>query len=217
MLPFLLYPIALIALADLPAITLLKRTMLAAPFAVLIAVFNPMLDTTPLLTFGRLTVTGGWVSFLSLILRFTLTVTAALVLLACTGIHGLCLALQRLGTPSVFTIQLLFLYRYLFLLVDETTRLVTAASVRSLGARAFPPKAFVPIVGHVLLRAVDRARRVYTAMTSRGFNGHIHTLKPLNFRLSDAAFTAFCLTFFTLARLCNLSRLIGSLTMEVLP
>jgi len=57
------------------------------------------------------------VSFLSIMLRFTLTVASALLLVATTGFNGVCLALDTLGAPKAFVVQLFFLYRYLFVLV----------------------------------------------------------------------------------------------------
>jgi cobalt/nickel transport system permease protein len=216
LLPFFLYPVVLMTVGELPVADILKRMLLLAPFAVLIGIFNPMLDRAPLLTIGALTITGGWVSFLSIILRFILTVTAALALLACTGIHGVCLALEKLGTPRVFTVQLLFLYRYLFLLVDEGARMVRARALRSCGNRGMGIKHYGPMLGHLLLRALDRAQRVHTAMSSRGFDGHIHTRKPLKPGLRDIAFVAFWALLLAVMRIHNVSHLLGSFVMEVL-
>ena len=56
---------------------------------------------------------------------------AALTLIAVTGFNAVCLALDKLGTPRVFVIQLVFLYRYVFVLVDEAARMVRARSLRT--------------------------------------------------------------------------------------
>ena len=73
----------------------------------------------------------GWISFASILLRFTLTVTAALTLIATTSFTGICMALEKMGCPRVFALQLLFLYRYLFVLVDEASRLIRARALRT--------------------------------------------------------------------------------------
>ena len=49
LIPFALYPFALIALANLPATYFLKKICLVAPFAILIGLFNPFLDRDILL------------------------------------------------------------------------------------------------------------------------------------------------------------------------
>ena len=83
-----------------------------------IGIFNPLIDTHVILTPFGIPVTGGWMSFLSIIVKFILTVSTALLLIAVTSFPGICEALERLKLPKVFVIQLLFLYRYLFVLLD---------------------------------------------------------------------------------------------------
>ena len=85
LLPFFLYPAALLAWGELPAGLLLKRLLLALPFAVLVGIFNPLLDRQVLLHLGPLAISGGWFSFFSILLRCLLTVGAALILIASTG------------------------------------------------------------------------------------------------------------------------------------
>ena len=67
-------------------------------------------------------VSGGWLSFLSILIKFVLTVSTAFLLIAVTSFPGICEALERLKLPKVFVIQLLFLYRYLFVLLEESPR-----------------------------------------------------------------------------------------------
>ncbi|MBE0617670.1 MAG: cobalt ECF transporter T component CbiQ, partial [Proteobacteria bacterium] len=135
LLPFFLYPVALASAGRIPFGYLSKRLLTVAPFAVLVGIFNPFLDRGTLLHLGELEVSGGWVSFFSIQVRFCLTVGTALVLIAVTSFQGLCAALQRLGVPQVLTVQLLFLYRYLFVLGEEAVRLVRARALRSFGGR----------------------------------------------------------------------------------
>jgi len=212
--PFAFYPGVLVTLGRIPAAYLLRRLLLVAPFALLIGILNPMLDRTPILRLGSVAVSGGWVSFLSIIVRFALTVGAALALLAVTGIQGICLALDRLGCPKPFTVQLLFLYRYLYVLADEGLRMVRARAARSFGLHGMGIKIYGYLVGHLLLRALDRAQRIHSAMTSRGFDGRVRRLRPLTFRPADAVFMAgWCLIFVTM-RIHNVSLLLGKVITE---
>ena len=64
-----------------------------------ITIFNPLFDQQTLLQLGPLAISGGWVSFVSILLRFALTVFAALILIATTSFTGVCMALERLGAP----------------------------------------------------------------------------------------------------------------------
>jgi cobalt/nickel transport system permease protein len=52
MVPFVLYPVTMLVGADLPVFYLLKKILLVSPFAILIGIFNPLMDTTPLVQIG---------------------------------------------------------------------------------------------------------------------------------------------------------------------
>jgi cobalt/nickel transport system permease protein len=179
LLPFVIYPVVLVALGNLPLGYLVKKVLLAAPFALLIGIFNPLLDRAVLIHLGSVEISGGWVSFASIMLRFVLTVSAALILVASTGFNAVCVALEKLGAPSAFTVQLLFLYRYIFVLADEAWRMVRARSLRSFGGRGMELKVSSLMIGQLLLRTLDRAQRIHLAMRCRGFDGEIRTVRRL--------------------------------------
>jgi cobalt/nickel transport system permease protein len=183
--------------------------LLAAPFAVMVGLFNPLLDRAPMLALGDTTIAGGWVSFASILLRFALTVSAALVLVACTGMHTLCAALGRLGVPRVFTAQLLFLFRYAFVLGDEAARMTTARALRA-GGRSATLASYGPLVGHLLLRAFERAQRVHLAMTARGYDGELRSLRELRWSARDTRFVLGWCAFFALARWVDLPQWLGA-------
>ena len=208
LLPFALYPAALAAQGDVPARWLLRKLALAAPFAVLVGLFNPLLDPAPVMAVGGTAIAGGWVSFASILVRFALTVGAAVVVVAGTGMNTLCAALDRLGTPRLFTSQLLFLYRYAFVLGGEASRMGTARMLR--GGTGSPTLAvYGSLAGHLLLRAFDRAERIHRAMLARGFDGEVRTLRALDWTAADTRFVAGFVAWFALARAVDLPQLLG--------
>jgi len=215
LLPFFLFPVAMIALADLPAGYLLKKLLLVSPFALFIGVLNPFLDRQTLVELGPLAISGGWVSFGSILLRFTLTVGAALILIATTSFPGVCMALEKLGTPRVFAVQLLLLYRNLFVLVDEGSRMVRARALRSFHGRGREMAVFGQMIGQLLLRTLERARRIHLAMLCRGFDGEIRLPRPLKIGRAEVLFTLGWSAAFILLRLYNLPRLVGGLLTEL--
>jgi cobalt/nickel transport system permease protein len=216
LLPLAAYPVALAVLGDVPPAPLARKLLLAAPFAVLVGIFNPLLDRAPMLALGETTVAAGWVSFASILVRFALTVGAALVLVAGTGMHTLCAALARLGVPQVLTAQLLFLYRYAFVLGAEAARMATARELRS-GGRALALSAYGPLAGHLLLRAFERAQRIHLAMVARGFDGQWRTLRTLRWSSRDTAFVLGWSLFFALARAVDLPQALGRLLLRAGP
>jgi cobalt/nickel transport system permease protein len=187
-----------------------------SPFALLIGIFNPLMDRDILITLGGLDITGGWVSFVSILLRFFLTVGAALVLIAATGFNAVCMGLEKLGTPRVFVVQLMFLYRYIFVLVDEAARMVRARSLRSFGHNGTGLRVFGNMVGQLLLRTMDRAQRIHLAMRCRGFDGQIHLMKRLKIGPREIFFTVGWSALFIVMRFYNFPQLVGSAFTEFL-
>ncbi|MDO8964126.1 MAG: cobalt ECF transporter T component CbiQ [Coriobacteriia bacterium] len=210
MLPFLLFPVALVSEGNLPARYILSRLLVAAPFALVVGVFNPLLDREIFAHIGSLGIAGGWVSYASIILRFLLTTAAAIVLVGTTSMSGVCNALERLGVPDVLSTQLLLLYRYIFVLGEEVMRMARARALRSFGGRGMGPSVYAQMLGHLLLRTYARAQRIYLAMKSRGFDGHVRALRRLRFTGADVAFLLGWSAFFVLARVHNLPLLIGA-------
>lgn len=207
LIPFFIFPVALMSLGQIPAGVILRKVLFASPFAVVIGMFNPLFDRDPALALGSLVITEGWLSFFSILIRFTLTVSAALTLVAITGMYRLAGGLERLGVPPVFVNQLLFMYRYLFVLVDEGATMVRAVQMRSPGLRALPWRVFGGLTGHLLLRAMDRAGRIHQAMVARGFDGVLRTGRERKLVAADVIFIAGWLLFFVIARRWNLSHL----------
>jgi cobalt/nickel transport system permease protein len=215
--PFLLYPVALIGAGHIPARHILKKILVAAPFALVIGIFNPFMDRQPIAHIGAFVVTGGWVSFASIMFRFVLTVGAALALVACTGMYRLGAGLEQLGVPRVFVMQLLFLYRYLFVVADEGLKMMRGVELRAGGRRSLHLRVYGSLIGHLLLRSMDRAERVYRAMVARGFDGEIRVLRRSSFGWTDWAFVCGCLAFFVVARSQNLANGLGLLVTGIVP
>lgn len=211
LIPLFLYPAALLSLGQIPAGPILRKVAIASAFAIIIGIFNPLLDREPLLVLGSLTLSGGLISFLSILLRFVLTVSAALTLVAVTGLFRLGAGLERLGVPRIFINQLFFLYRYLFVVVDEGATMLRAVHMRAPALRALPVHVYSGLTGHLLLRSIDRAGRIHRAMIARGFDGEIKTGESSTLRPRDGLFIACWIIFFVLARRWNLAHIIGAL------
>lgn len=214
LLPFFLFPAFLIGLANVPFVYLLRKLLIVSPFVIFIGIFNPFLDREIILQLGSLQVTGGWLSLLSILLRFTLTVGAALLLIATTGFPAICTAIVKLGVPRVFAVQLLLLYRYVFVLIEESIRMLRAYSLRSFSNKMMGYRVFRQLLGNLLLRTLDRAQRIHMAMLSRAFNGEIHIIRQFSFGWRELLFLSGFALLFTLLRFYNLTGFIGKLILE---
>jgi len=214
LLPFFFFPAFLIGMADLPFGYLLRKLAIVSPFVIFIGIFNPLIDRDILFQIGTLQISGGWISLFSIILRFTLTVSAALLLIATTGFPAICMAFEKLGTPRIFAIQMLMLYRYLFILIEESIRMIRAYTLRSFAKKKMHHQVFKQLLGSLLLRTLDRAQRIHMAMLSRAFTGEIHIVKHFSFGLREALYFVSFITIFTTLRFYNIADLIGKFILE---
>jgi len=208
--PFFIYPIALVSLGGLPYGYLLKKLLIVSPFAILVGIFNPLIDREILIRIGSIGISGGWVSFISIIFRFILTVTAALILVSLTGFNAVCAALIKFGVPRPFVVQLLFFYRYIFVLTEEAESMVRAMSFRAFNKGAMGFRAFISLTGNLLLRAFERAERIYRAMRCRGFDGNIRLVKPMKIRRQEIAFMSGWALLFVFLRYSNAPLKLGA-------
>ena len=102
-------------------------------------------------------------------------------------------ALNHLRIPTIITVIISFLYRYLFVLADEVLRLLRARQARSAAAPDKSPGGSVMwrarIAGHMagqlFLRSYERSDRIYNAMLSRGYKGELMTIHPHHFHARD--------------------------------
>lgn len=188
LMPFFAFPIFILILAEIPLMYLFKKLLFVSFFALMLGIANPILDRKVLMIIGSWEIPGGWVSFCSIMIRFTLTAGAALLLLTTTGMYNISRGLQRLGVPQIFVMQLFFLCRYLFVLTDEASRLARARAARSFGRKGLGISVFNNMISTLFMRSVDRAERIYIAMRCRGFDGSIRTMGKLHWTQTDSLF-----------------------------
>jgi len=175
----------------------------------MIGIFNPILDRNAVIHIADIGISGGWISFASILIKFILTVSTAFTLIACTGFNNICFALNRLGVPKIFSTQLLFLYRYIFVLAEEAARMIRARNLRSFNGKGKGIKSYGPLLGNFFLRTLNRAERLHLAMLCRGFDGNIRVMNKFSFGINEFLFMLIWISFFILFRLVNVTQIIG--------
>jgi cobalt/nickel transport system permease protein len=215
LLPLAIFPVLMAQLGEVSLRRIAVKVLLAMPFALMVGLFNPLFDLAPRMALWGYPIAGGWLSLLSILERFALTVAAALILMACLGIHKFCDALKQLGVPAVLTTQLLFLHRYTDVLVGELGRMNLARELRSGSVKSMPLAVYGSLLGHLLLRTLERAQRIHQAMLSRGFDGQLPTGRQQPWRTIDTIFLAVSLLTFLLLRTTDLTTLLGRWILSV--
>ena len=186
---------ALLILSRVPLLYVLKRSLVIMPFVVLIAIFIPFFREGEVagsynIWLWQLSVTyNGLEVFLNILAKAWLSVLSLILLTSTTRFSQLLKGMEKLRLPSVMTMILSFMYRYIFVLVDEVMRMKQARDSRNFGGRRlWQLRTVGNMIGTLFIRSYERGERVYAAMMARGFNGHTRTLESLSFRPSDALF-----------------------------
>jgi cobalt/nickel transport system permease protein len=210
LLPLFFYPVIIIAFAELPAAPILKRVLIVEPLIIGIGILNPLFEKQTF-ALGGLTLSIGWITFMSIFIKCGLTVSAALILIATTGMDRLAAALRMIRIPRIFVLQLLLTYRYISVLLEEVERMLTAYALRSPQQKGVQRSAWGSFAGQLLLRTFDRAQRVYQAMCIRGFRGEYNTGECIKIKTTDFLYMLGWILFFVVARMYNLPMLVGSI------
>jgi cobalt/nickel transport system permease protein len=166
----------------------LKRSFVALPFALAAITLPFTVPGQTIAQFGSWTISAeGSVRFLSILVKSWISVQMAILLSVTTAFPDLLWGLRALRIPKPLVGIVGFMFRYLFVLTDESQRLMRARTARA-GAGADARKTGGSwmwrgrvaggLVGNLALRAFERSERIYDAMMARGFQGEIKTLEP---------------------------------------
>lgn len=176
--------------AQILLVTLFRRSAIALPF-LLIVLVSTLFTRSGKVLFSlsvlrwTLPITGGGIEmFVSVALKSWLSVLVVGLLLHTTPFTDLVSGIQRLGLPPVLINIVSFMYRYLFVLLDEAERLERARASRSADPQGDSGRAIVwrakvlgGMIGSLFIRSYERSERIYQAMLSRNFGGEIRSLK----------------------------------------
>ncbi len=143
----------------------------------------------------------GLQKFVLINLKASLTIFMSIILTTTTDFTLLLHALEKFRIPQVIIVILSFMYRFIFLLIDEAERMIMAFQSRYIRLSLWQRLKYVAQeIGVLFIRTYERGERIYQAMESRGFNGSVNTLSELEWRFSDSVllfiFTAVILLSF---------------------
>ena len=193
-------PFALLVAGGIPLKFTFKHILIVSPFILILALSCPLYDRNPVSTsFGPFLfqTTMGWLRCFTILGKFIVTMLALIAMVSTTRFNDLLTGLQRLGLPKILIIQLGFLYRYIFVLIDKAHHILQARAsrkLRNLGYKA-ELKIAAGLLGSLLIRSIDTAKRINIAMQARGFDGNWRTLSTLRIRRADYLFILIAVTF----------------------
>lgn len=191
-----LYFLLILSISFLTRITprqILKRMCILVPFVLFMAMFVPFVKEGQVcwslkIGYWKLDVTyeGAW-TFLSIIIKSSLSILLLVIASSTTTFPEFLKGLDLLRLPRLLVMLMSFMYRYIFVLLDEARRLMRARSLRYFGSRYIDQfRVLGYMIGVLFIRTFERAERIYSAMILRGFNGEMRSIK--HFRLSYVDF-----------------------------
>lgn len=183
--------------------SLLLKSLVVLPLIALIGIFNPVVDRQVAIYIYGIGISHGWITFIGIALRGMLCVQAAMLLIESSGFRGVCQALSRLGMPKFLVNQLLMVYRYIRVLLEEALSMRRARESRGFGVKRMPLRMWGPFVGQLFLRSVTRAEHIHRAMLCRGYNGEIPNMyfSRQKWTLTDSLWLVTSVAVFTVIRI----------------
>lgn len=206
-----IYPVLLFQAADIPVRACFYKLRVVLPLVCAVGLVNPFLDRAPLMQLGNLTVTGGVVSMVTLMMKGVFSLMASFLLIATTPIDSLCAALRKLHVPSILTTLLLLTYRYIGVMLEQVAIMTEAYKLRAPGQKGIHISAWGSFLGQLLLRSMDRAQELYDSMLLRGFQGEFFYANVPPCKTSGIIYIILCAAAFVLARLVPITSLLGGL------
>jgi cobalt/nickel transport system permease protein len=185
--------VAVAVVARVPAATIWRRARVILPLILFVAAFIPFFRSGGAIhDLGPFTVSDAGLAVLGAVsAKATIGTVSAVLLGATTSFPAVLRGLEALRVPRLFTLIAAFMYRYLFVIVEEVHRMRTALAARAYRPRhALQARPIGRAVNALFLRTYSRGERVHLAMLSRGYSGAMPELAPLSFRAVDTAFVA---------------------------
>lgn len=205
------YPVILFVVGEISFGDGVRRLRLVLPVVCAVGIFNPFFDRNIVTHFGRIAVSGGVLSMITLMLKGIFTVFASYLLIASTTIEKICYAMRMLHLPKIFVTQILLIYRYLSVLLAEANRMTQAYALRAPGQKGIHFKVWGPLVGQLLLRSMDRAENLYESMCLRGYQGEFYYGSRIKLRGMDICYFVVWTAVFAVLRYLPFLEMIGGI------
>jgi len=185
----------LILLSKIPPIFFFKKSLVVIPFVLAVSIFIPFFKEGEVAggySFGtlKLTVTyDGLTIFFNILVKSYMSALCMILLVSSTRFSALLKGLEKLKVPKLFASLLSFMYRYIFVIIDELMKMRQAKAARSVGGSWwFHTKTLANMIGVLFIRSYERSETVYMAMLSRGFSGNINAIYDFRLKKSDILF-----------------------------
>ncbi len=187
---FSIVPFILALLSGVSLLHYLSKLSKIYPLIFLITFLLPFLPTAGenALTVGPLKIyPAGFNKFLIINAKSLFSIWMSIILTTTTEFNQFLKGMEKLRFPTLVILILSFMYRFIFLLIDEAERMLMAFQSRYVRLSLFTRlKYLAQEIGVLFIRTFERSERVYQAMEARGFQGKIHSPSHFHWKILDS-------------------------------
>ena len=149
--------LAAIVLSGISPWFLFKRLLVLSPFVLGVALVNALQPASR----------AGWQG---VAVRGGLCLLTVVLVSNTTPFGEILRVLKKVRVPGLLVTTMALMHRYLFVLADESERMRRARGSRTFTRqRHFYWRTLATVVGQLVIRASERAERIYDAMCARGW------------------------------------------------
>jgi len=166
---------------------LVKRVSLVFLYPFFISIFIPFanegtaLVKIDLKVFTLAVTDNGLAIFATVLIKSFLSILLLASLLVSTEEIELLHGLRKIHLPKVIVSIIFLMYRYIFLITEESR-----TGQQAIKSRVFQKsyhtvnKRLTHVIGNLFIKSLDRAENVYKSMESRGFDGNFYIVEKEN-------------------------------------
>ena len=178
----------------------LKNSLAAVPIALVIGAANLWFERATMLDFGIVKISAGEISLAVLCAKAWACAAAAVAFSQCASESEMAKGLTALKIPCPIALQISLTMRYIPIIAEQARQVLRAYSLRSAHASGAAKITDWPkLAGSLLLRSLDRASNIYSAMRARGFEAKCSQTTRGQIMASDilisALFVCVCAAF----------------------
>ena len=187
--PAIMIAFSFLLIARISFLRVIPRLLAVNGLILLLWLFLPFTsEGEPLFTIGPFIGTLDGIIRASVItIKANTIVMTLMAFVATMPIFTLGQAMRALHVPDKIVHLISFAYRYVHVIHTEYGRLMNAMKIRGFCPRnnLHTYKTYAYLVGMLLVKSYDRARRVQAAMLCRGFKGNFYDLSEFFMKTSD--------------------------------
>lgn len=191
---FIFFLLPVIFLSHIPFLHILKKSMFLLPYLTILLLALPYIQVNhinyslQIFHFNHKFSSHDTriIYFLQISLKSILSLIAIILLSATTRFSHLLKAMESFNLPKILILLLSFMYRYIFIFIDEVQHIQRSWRSRYFGAQYIRQiKTFAHIIGTLFIRTYERSERIYQNMLARGFSVKIKTYNSLKTTIFD--------------------------------